>query len=77
VRGPARKDKLIPSLHYTLTLLTQGPRFYSTSMHRLVQLEKRGYAVLTGATADDGSREWEITEAGRIALRACAENDAL
>lgn len=77
MRGPARKDKLIPSLHYTLTLLTQGPRFYSTSMHRLVQLEKRGYAVLTGATADDGSREWEITEAGRIALRACAENDAL
>ncbi|MCJ2111574.1 hypothetical protein MKK64_10255 [Methylobacterium sp. E-025] len=59
-----------------LTLLSRGPGFYSKSLRKLVQLEKRGYAVLTGAISTDGSREWEITEAGRVALQAYTTNEA-
>ncbi|MCJ2037484.1 hypothetical protein MKK55_00685 [Methylobacterium sp. J-059] len=53
-----------------LTLLAQGPRFYSASFRKLIQLEKRGYTVLTGVTAFDGAREWAITAAGLAALEA-------
>jgi hypothetical protein len=51
-----------------LTLLSRGPRFYSVSLGEILRLQKRGYAVLTGVTSADGSREWEITDAGRLAL---------
>ncbi|MCJ2042882.1 hypothetical protein MKK55_28625 [Methylobacterium sp. J-059] len=53
-----------------LTLLSQGPRLYSASFHKPIQLEKHGYATMTGVTASDGAREWAITEAGRVALQA-------
>ncbi|TXN67823.1 hypothetical protein [Methylobacterium sp. WL6] len=59
-----------------LTLLAQGPRFYSASFRKLIQLEKRGYTVLTGVTASDGAREWAITEAGCIALLTYTTSEA-
>ena len=59
-----------------LTLLSQGPRFYSVSVGEILRLQRRGYVELTEVIAADGSQEWEITEAGRIALQAYARNEA-
>ena len=76
MRGPTSREKLSPSLHYMLTLLSRVPRFYSVSVGEILWLQRRGYPMLTGGAASDGSQEWAITDAGRTAVQAYARNDA-
>lgn len=63
------KGKLQPSQHYRLTLLARGPRRYAKGDQEIPGLMKMGLIEPTGAGWVDGSREWEITEAGRVALQ--------
>ena len=70
------KGKLRPSLHYRLSLLSRGPRLYAETFRDILQLGEMGLAELTGATSTAGSREWAITDAGRIALQEHADGEA-
>ena len=60
--------KLRPGLHYRLVLLERERRFYAEGLRDVLQLQKLGLAELTGSVSDNGSREWAITDAGRLAL---------
>ena len=60
--------KLRPGLHYRLVLLARERRFYAESLRDVLQLQKLGLAEPTGTVSDNGSQEWQITDAGRIAL---------
>lgn len=51
-------------------MLSSGPRFYGEECIIMRQLEKKELVKLTGARSAEGSREWTITDAGRIALEA-------
>ncbi|TXN75976.1 hypothetical protein [Methylobacterium sp. WL8] len=63
------KGKLRPSLHYRLVLLTRERRFYAEGYRDILQLQKLGLVEPTGIASDNGSQEWQITDAGRIALQ--------
>lgn len=64
------KGKLRPSQHYRLTLLAGGPRRYAKGDQEIPRLMKMGLIEPTEISSADGSREWAITDAGRVALQA-------
>jgi hypothetical protein len=68
VRGQRHEGKLRPSLHQRLRLLAGGPRRYGEGGEEIPRLMRMGLVEPIGATSADGSREWAITEAGRLAL---------
>ncbi|TXN08263.1 hypothetical protein FV222_01120 [Methylobacterium sp. WL103] len=63
------KGKLRPSLHYRLMLPARGPRPYAEGFQDILRLMKMGLVEPIGAISAEGSREWAITDADRIALQ--------
>lgn len=54
--------------HYTLRNLSSGPRYYKPH-HLLNYLERRNLIARTGRVdAESGKAEYQITDAGRLAL---------
>ena len=75
---PQRHEgKLRPSLHQRLRLLAGGPRRYAKGDQEIPGLMRMGLVEPSGATSADGSREWAITDAGRLALQDHAGGEAL
>ncbi|TXM94093.1 hypothetical protein [Methylobacterium sp. WL116] len=71
------KGKLRPSQHQRLRLLACRPRRYGKGDQEIPGLLKKGFIEPIGASSADGSREWAITDAGRIALHDHTGDDAL
>jgi hypothetical protein len=60
-----------------LTLLARGPRRYAKGDQEIPGLMKMGFVKPIEASSADGSREWAITDAGRIALQSHTNEEAL
>ena len=71
------KGKLRPSQHQRLRLLAYRSRRYAKGDQDISGLLKMGLVEPAGATSADGSREWAITDAGRIALQSHTGDEAL
>lgn len=69
------KGKLRSSLHQRLRLLARGPRRYGEGDQEFPRLMKMGLVEPIGATSTDESREWAITEVGRIMLLNYSRNE--
>ncbi|GJD44913.1 hypothetical protein AFCDBAGC_2782 [Methylobacterium cerastii] len=70
------EGKLRPSQHYRLMLLARGPRRYGEGDQEIPRLMKMGLVEPAGVMAADGSMEWAITDAGRMALQDHADGGA-